>query len=74
MSKLILILLTFVTSVSFAQNSVGSDQWYSKDDSDSKVSYDANVKYNVNMGTSFSSFGRDMSGHNYYVAPSATLP
>lgn len=74
MNKLFLILFSFVATASFAQNSIDADQWYSKDNNDSKVSYDANVKYNVNMGTSFSSFGRDLSGYNYYVAPSATLP
>lgn len=74
MNKILLIILSFVSTISFAQNSVGADQWYSKDDSDSKVSYDANVKYNVSAGTSFSSFGRNMSGYNYYVAPSATIP
>ena len=74
MNKILLILFSFFTTVSFAQNSVDTDQWYSKDNSDSKVSYDANVKYNVSVGTSFSSFGRDLSGYNYYVAPSATMP
>ena len=74
MNKILLIIFSLITTVSFAQNSVGVDEWYSKDNSDSKVSYDANVKYNVSMGTSFSSFGRDMSGYNYYVAPSASIP
>ena len=74
MNKLFVILLSFVSTLSFAQNSVNNDQWYSKDNSDSKVSYEANVKYNVNVGTSFSSFGRDLNGYNYYVAPSATIP
>jgi len=74
MNKIFLILFSLITSATFAQNSVSTDQWYSKGNSDSKVSYDANVKYNVNVGTSFSSFGRDMSGFNYYVAPSATIP
>lgn len=74
MNKILLIIFSFTTTISLAQNSVDTDQWYSKDNSDSKVSYNANVKYNVNVGTSFSSFGRDMSGYNYYIAPSASIP
>ena len=74
MNKILLIIFSFISTVSFAQNSISTDQWYSKDNSDSKVSYDANVRYNVNMGTSFSSFGRNMNGYNYYVAPSASIP
>jgi len=74
MNKILLILFSFVTTVSVAQNSVDTDQWYSKDNSDSKVSYNANVNYNVNVGTSFSSFGKNMNAYDYYVAPSATIP
>jgi hypothetical protein len=74
MKKAFIIILSLVSAFSFAQNSIESDQWYSKDNSDSKVSYNADVKYNVNVGTSISSFGRDLSGYNYYVAPSASIP
>ena len=74
MSRIFIIMLTFVSVVSYAQNSVDTDQWYSKDKNDSKVSYNADVKYNVEVGSSFSSFGRDANSYNYYVAPSATIP
>jgi len=74
MNKIILILFSLFTTFSFAQNSVDSKEWYPKENSDNKVEYNANVRYNVNVGTSFSSFGRNMNGYNYYVAPSATLP
>lgn len=66
--------MSFVSVALFSQNSVGSDQWYSKENHDSKVSYNANVNYNLNIGTSFSSFGKNGSAYSYYAAPIATFP
>ncbi|MEN8138427.1 MAG: hypothetical protein ABFR62_08335 [Bacteroidota bacterium] len=74
MKKAYLILLLFISTLSYSQNSVDSDAWYSKDNNDEKVSYDANVNYNFNVGSSFSNFGTNANAFSYYASPSVTFP
>lgn len=68
-----IIVLIFISTSVFSQNSVDKDLWYSKDNNDAKVTYKANVNYNVTAGSSFSSFGRNQNAFTYYTAPSATI-
>ncbi|MCK5782167.1 MAG: hypothetical protein KAH10_06225 [Flavobacteriales bacterium] len=74
MKQLYIISLIFISTLGYSQNSVGSDAWYSKNNNDEKVSYNADVNYNMSVGTSFSSFGPNQNAFSYYAAPSATIP
>ncbi|MCK5823799.1 MAG: hypothetical protein KAG96_00135, partial [Ichthyobacteriaceae bacterium] len=68
------IIFIAIANLGFSQNSVDKDMWYSKEESDNKVSYNANVKYNIDAGSSFSSFGNNGSAFSNYIAPSVTIP
>jgi hypothetical protein len=74
MNLRILIIALFFGNVLAAQNSVDAGSWYPKERSDSKVSYRENINFNMQTGASFTNFGRNYSGYNYYVSPSATIP
>lgn len=74
MKGILIIILSVFSTIVFSQNSVDSDMWYSKEENNDKVSYNANVNYNMSAGSSFSSFGNNASAFSYYAAPSASIP
>lgn len=57
-----------------AQNSISSNTWYPRELSDSRVSYGADINYNIYTGGGFSSFGPNASAYNYFVSPSVSYP